>query len=85
MPTMADLEGTLEDPSHDQEDEHEDEIFYETVEDVELDDDLGSSFVSEEEDIEDEASGGAGSPSQKKGTPPTRKIVLEDEEFENYE
>ena len=36
MPTLADFEGTAEDPSQDQEDEHEEEIIFETVEDLSL-------------------------------------------------
>ncbi len=71
MPTFA--EGTIEDQSHDQEDEHEEEIAYETVEDEELED--SNSFISEDL-MEDENMDG----NDKLNMPPRKKIIIENQE-----
>ena len=59
MPTLLDLEEKPNDNDDDElsEDEHEEEIFFETLEDIELDD--SNSFVSEDMmDDDGEMSGG---------------------------
>jgi hypothetical protein len=61
MPTFLDLEEKANDNDDDlSEEEHEEEIFFETLEDVELDD--SNSFVSEDmmEDDGDMSGGGEG-------------------------
>lgn len=64
----------MEDASHDQEDEHDEEIAYETIEDIELDD--SNSFISE--DLEEEEN--MSHSDAKMNMPPRKKVIIEDDE-----